>query len=67
MKQLTFTHGPARDIVPEVTMAHLLPIVSSLDMSALAPVGCPSDPKSGRAWDVSMKYPPRTQPAGQVS
>lgn len=39
-------------------MAHLLPVVSSLDMSALAPVGCPSDPKPGRTWDVSMKYPP---------
>lgn len=40
--QLTFTHGPARDIVPEVTMAHLLPFVSSPDMSALAPVGVPA-------------------------
>lgn len=58
ISQLTFTHGPARDIVPEVTMAHLLPVVSSLDMSALAPVGCPSDLSLGRAWDVSMKHPP---------
>lgn len=39
-------------------MAHLLPVVSSLDMSALAPVGCPSDLSLGRAWDVSMKHPP---------